>query len=85
MNNIQRELIIAHHTKNVNNIKQIYVGLLNDRAKMDRWFNKYLDMFDEKFADMDWKDPARKLYNSKFEEYQKLSSTIKMAEHYLKS
>lgn len=84
MRNIQRDLIIAHSCNNKNEIKKIYVELLNDRSKMDRWFNKYLDMFDEKFSDMDWKNPAKKLYNSKFEEYQKLSTIIKMAEHYLK-
>lgn len=84
MRNIQSELILAHRYNDKNEIKKLYVELLNDRSKMDRWFNKYLDMFDEKFADMDYKDPAKKLYNSKFQEYQKLSSTIKMAEHYLK-
>lgn len=84
MRNIQRELIIAHASHDLIKIKEIYVELLNDRSKMDRWFNKYLDMFDEKFSDMDYKDPAKKLYNSKFEEYQKNSINIKMAEHYLK-
>ena len=84
MKNIQLELIIAHNHKDVEAIKKIHIDLLNNRAKMDRWFDKYLDMFDAKFEELDWKDPAKKLYNKKFEEYQSLNTSIKMAEHYLK-
>lgn len=84
MKNIQFELIIAHNHNDFETIKKIHIDLLNNRAKMDRWFDKYLDMFDAKFEDLDWKDPAKKLYNKKFEEYQSLNTSIKMAEHYLK-
>lgn len=84
MKNIQLELIIAHNHNDLEAIKKIHINLINNRAKMDRWFDKYLDMFDSKFEDLDWKDPAKKLYNKKFEEYQRLNASIKMAEHYLK-
>ena len=84
MKNNQLELIIANNHRDVEAIKKIHIDLLNHRAKMDRWFDKYLDMFDEKFAELDWKDPAKKLYNKKFEEYESLNVSIKMAEHYLK-
>ena len=83
MRTIESNIITAYDLKDINSIQNIYTSLLNTRAKLDRWFNKYLDMFDEKFSSMESTDPAQKLYNVKFNEYVQLNKTIKIAEHYL--
>lgn len=83
MKHTETEIITAYNLKDFDSIRNTYIDLVNDRTKMDRWFDKFLDMFDEKFATMDRKDPARKLYDKKFEEYEHLSRIIKIAEHYM--
>lgn len=83
MKNIESEIIIAYKNHDFESVRNKYVELLNNRSKLDRWFNKYLDMFDDKFSDMDKSDPAKKIYFSKYNEYSDLNRIIKIAEHYL--
>lgn len=75
---------MAHTHNDKSQIEKIYIDLLNHRAKLDRWFNKYLDMFDEKMNASNRFDPVWKLYNVKFEEYSDVNMSIKTAEYYLK-
>ena len=83
MKNFESEIIMAYKDKNFESIREMYVEMLNTRSKLDRWFNKYLDMFDEKFSTMDRNDPAKKLYFAKYDEYTELNKTIKIAEHFM--
>jgi hypothetical protein len=52
---------------------------------MDRWFDKFLDMFDDKLSNAEKSDPIKKLYESKYNEYQQVTRTLKVAEHYMKA
>lgn len=82
---IESKIIAAKDLRDTPTINEIYIDLSNKRAKMDRWFDKYLDMFDEKLATCDRNDPVKKLYNSKFDEYSQLSRVLKLAETYMKA
>lgn len=82
---IESKIIAAKDLRDMSTISEIYVDLSNKRTKMDRWFDKYLDMFDEKLATCDRNDPVKKLYNSKFDEYSQLSRVLKLAETYMKA
>lgn len=81
---IEHDIVLAHTYNNKEKIKQIYIDLVNTRSKMDRWFNKYLDMFDDKMSTVSRDDPIWKLYHNKSEEYSAVTQTIKTAEYYLK-
>ena len=81
---IEKDIVIAYMYNNKEKIKDIYIDLVNQRSKMDRWFNKYLDMFDEKMNSVTRNDPVWKLYHAKSEEYSDVTQTIKTAEYYLK-
>lgn len=81
---IEKEIVMAHTFNDKQKIKDIYVNLINLKAKLDRWFNKYLDMFDEKMNSVKRDDPIWKLYHAKCDEYSEVSLTIKTAEYYLK-
>ena len=81
---IEQDIVLAHTFNNKEKIQDIYVELINTKAKMDRWFNKYLDMFDEKMNSVSRNDPVWKLYHNKSEEYSAVTQTIKTAEYYLK-
>ena len=85
MRQIESKIIIAKDLRDTATINEIYIELSNEKAKMDRWFDKFLDMFDEKLSNCDRSDPVKKLYNSKFEEYSKLSRAMKLAETYMKA
>lgn len=85
MRQIESKIIIAKDLRDTATINEIYIELSNEKAKMDRWFDKFLDMFDEKLSNCDRSDPVKKLYNSKFEEYTKLSRAMKLAETYMKA
>lgn len=80
---IETKIITAYSKSNFDEIQSTYIDLLNNRAKMDRWFNKYLDMFDEKLSSCDRNDPVKKMYDKKFDEYERLGRVIKIAEHYM--
>ena len=81
---INSQIVMAHTHNDKLQIEKIYIDLLNYRAKLDRWFNKYLDMFEEKMNASNRFDPVWKLYNVKFEEYSDVNMSIKTAEYYLK-
>ena len=81
---IEHEIVMAHTRNNKEAIKDIYISLINTKAKLDRWFNKYLDMFDEKMSSVPNNDPVWKLYNAKSEEYSAVAQTIKTAEYFMK-
>lgn len=82
--NVEYQITTAHLHNNKEAIKDIYIDLINLKAKLDRWFNKYLDMFDEKMSSVTRSDPMWKLYHSKADEYSQLTQTIKTAEYFLK-
>ena len=83
LKSIEREIIIAASRHDLMKIRDQYVELVNQRGKMDKWFTKFIDMFDEKLSNADRNDPVKKLYNSKYDEYVHLNRTIKIAEHYM--
>lgn len=84
MRNIESKIVIAAALQDKQTIVDIHSELSNTKAKMDRWFNKYLDLYGEKLDTADRKDPIRKLYNSKFDEYSDVSRVLKVAEIYMK-
>jgi hypothetical protein len=65
-------------------IVRIRDDLIKQRQKMDRWFDKYLDMFDRKMDPAKCDTPEWKLYHKKSEEYSTLNSLIKSADQYVK-
>ena len=81
---IESDIVMAHTFNDYDKLYGIYVELVNSRSKLDRWFNKYLDMFDEKMSKSSRQDPLWKLYHVKHEEYSDISQTIRTAEYYLK-
>lgn len=81
---IESQIVMAHTFNDKSQIQKIYIDLINYRSKLDRWFNKYLDMFDEKMNESKNTDPVWRLYNAKSEEYSDVNMTIKTAEYYLK-
>jgi len=81
---LENEIANAHLYSEKEKITVIYYDLINLKAKLDRWFNKYLDMFDEKMNSSTRSDPVWKLYHTKSEEYSDVVQTIKTAEYYLR-
>ena len=82
--NIESDIVTAYTYKNGAEIQNIYIELVNTRAKLDRWFTKYIDMFDEKMNGVTREHPIWKLYHAKSNEYSDVSQTIKTAEYYMK-
>ena len=82
--NIESDIVNAYIFNDHEKLKSIYIDLINLRGKLDRWFNKYLEMFDEKMNSSKRNDPVWKLYHAKSDEYSAVVQTIKTAEYYLK-
>lgn len=80
----EHDIVMAHTFNDSAKLQKIYIDLVNLRSKMDRWFDKYLDMFDEKMSTVNRSDPVWKLYHKKSDEYSEVTATIKTAEYYLK-
>lgn len=81
---IESQIVDAHMFSNREKLMDIYIELVNNRSKLDKWFDKYLDMFDDKMNSLTRSDPIWKLYHKKSDEYSDIVQTIKTAEYYLK-
>lgn len=81
----QQDLSSAYIQSERATLEEIHATLVSTRAKLDRWFDKYIDMFDDKMNSVPTSHPVWKLYNSKFDEYSLLNKTIKTAEHYMET
>lgn len=78
------EIVQAAAFNNMKRVSEIYVELLQERTKMDKWFNKYLDGFSDKMTNAEKTDPMWKLYEAKTKQYSTINSNIRTAEFYLK-
>lgn len=58
-------------------------ALVKERKNMDKWFDKYLEMFDSKMDPSSPHTPIWKLYHSKSEEYSTLLNLIRTADAYI--
>ncbi len=65
-------------------LQRIRGTLLKERQKMDRWFDKYLEMFDRKMDSTKIDTPEWKMYNKKSEEYSTVNGLIRSADVYIK-
>lgn len=81
---VEHDIVNAYLYNDREKLKDIYIDLVNLRGKLDRWFNKYLDMFDDKMNSSKRSDPVWRLYHAKSDEYSNVIQTIKTAEYYLK-
>ena len=80
---LEYDIVMAHTMNEREKIKSIYMSLVNERSRLDRWFNKYLDMFDTKMNSSFRSDPVWKLYHAKSNEYSDLNSLITTAQYYM--
>lgn len=81
---IEHNIVEAYTFNDKSKLMDIYVELVNTRSKMNRWFDKYLDMFDDVMNSRDRSDPVWKLYHKKSDEYSDIVQSIKTVEYYLK-
>lgn len=82
---IQNEIISAYAANDLQKIQDAYIKLINMKGKMDRWFNKFLDMYSEKMDEVGRTHPIMRCYNAKFQEYSDINTVIRTAEHYMKA
>ena len=82
---MESKIVVAAALHDQDAIRDIYIELSNAKMKMDRWFDKFLDRFSDDLDKIDRNDPIKKLYNSKFDEYSKVSRTLRVAEIYMKA
>lgn len=82
---MESKIVVAAALHDQDTIRDIYIELSNAKMKMDRWFDKFLDRFSDDLDKIDRNDPIKKLYNSKFDEYSKVSRTLRVAEIYMKA
>lgn len=82
-NQVEHDIAIAYHMSDKIKIREIKEELQSSLYKLDRWFDRYLDTFDEKMKDLPQNDPIWKLYNKKFGMYQDVKMSIKTADYFL--
>ena len=68
----------------IKSIQNIRSELLIKRYKMDRWFDKYLDMFSKEMGTDKSDTNIWKLYNNKCNEYGEINGIVKTADFYIK-
>lgn len=78
-----QKLVNASADKNREDLQTLYVSLIVEKMKLDKFFSMFLDRFDEEMNCEDSNTPVWKLYRSKTKEYAELSQTVKIAEYYI--
>ena len=62
-----------------------YMSLVNQRAKLTKWFNDYLELNSDKMDDVPNTDPIWQPYNEQSKIYSKVEDRIKVIEYVLQS
>jgi len=75
---------LCAYDQDVEALEKIKAVLVKERTIMDKWFDKYLDMFERKMSTEDTETPIWKLYKTKSKEYSELNGIIKTADIYIK-
>lgn len=83
MNAKLNKIVAASSMGDVNQIQEIYVSLLNDKMKLDKFFSMYLDKFGNKMDPDKTDTNIWKLYKTKSKEYSELNHAITTANYYL--
>lgn len=80
---IESSIIVAYSQRDWEYINQAYNDLSAKLFKLDKWFNKFLDIFSDKMDDLDSNDPVHKLYKLKHNEYGDISKLLKITRRYM--
>ena len=83
MNAKLNNIVTASHLGDANKVQEIYVSLLNDKMKLDKFFSMYLDKFGDKMDPEKTDTNIWKLYKTKSKEYSELNHAINTANYYL--
>lgn len=79
---IENKMLELAMAADVSGLTKLVSDLKTQRRKLDAWFDKYLEMFDNKMNKTSKADPVWKMYDKKFEEYQELEMSIKRVNYY---
>ena len=79
---IEKNIITAKALNDWEYINKIHEDLSTKLFKLDKWINKFLDIFSEKMDYMESNDPVQKLYRIKYKEYSDISKLLKILNHY---
>jgi len=79
----QEKFSLCVMDKDITALEKIHLSLIKQRKLMDRWFDKYLDMFDRKMNPEETDTPVWKLYKAKSREYSELNEVITTANAYI--
>lgn len=83
MNAKLNKIVSASHAGDVKEVQDLYISLLNDKMKLDKFFSMYLDKFGNKMDAENTDTKIWKLYNLKSKEYSELNHAIRTANYYL--
>lgn len=84
LNEMREKVSLCVIDRNTKDLTRVRDALVQERKVLDKWFDKYLDMFDRK---MDPSNPNTKiwqLYHSKTKEYSDLQQLIRTTNEYLR-
>lgn len=84
MNAIALKLSAASSNNDIKEVNQIYLGLIHQKMKLDKFFTMYLDKFESKMDAEETNTPVWDLYKKKTKEYAEINQSIRTAEYYLR-
>jgi hypothetical protein len=84
MNAAYQQLVTASANNDRQTLNEIYISLLNQKMKLDKFFSMFLDKLGDKMDPDETDTPVWKLYREKTKEYSELDQAIKAANYYLK-
>jgi len=80
---IERNIITAATLHDWNAVLEIKDDIFQQRCKLDKWFDRYLNMFEDKLQTCPSTDPVKVLFKRKSDEYEHVNRLMRIAEFYL--
>lgn len=80
---IEQQISQAYQVGDKQSISAARENLVAQREKLNRWFDRYLDLFSDRMEKLKKDDPVWKLYDKKYATYQEVSHAITTANYFL--
>lgn len=80
---LNKQIVRCHANGDKDGLSRVYVDLVKQRMKLDKFMTLFLDKFERKMSYEDMDTNIWNLYRKKYAEYETLSQVIQTAEFYL--
>lgn len=81
--NYRKQIVDAYSHDDIVTLKTLYEGMCEQKDKLDKWFDMFIERFSDRMTLEDKTSPVWKKYNERFNEYSELKTQISTAKFFI--